>query len=387
MSRKGKGNARGKNFQSVQFAQSHYKKPLVISLPSRGCFVAMTKSTPAKEGYTMPAEWEPHEATWISWPHPDGASFPSAHERVVPVFVEMVKALIESEIVRINVRDTAQETKVRTLLGDSPPERIEYFQVPTNEPWCRDHGPIFLKRKENPRIAAVNFGFNAWGYKLSPFEDDDAAATLMAKKIGIPVFDFGEFILEGGSIEVNGQGTVLTTESCLLNPNRNPDLSREQIEANLRNALGVTQILWLGDGIEGDDTDGHIDDITRFVSPNTVVTVVEEDEDDPNYEPLELNLQRLRTMQLSNGTPLRVLKLPMPSRIVRDGQRLPASYANFYVGNTAVLLPVYHDTNDAWAASVLKEAFPHRRIVPIDCRELIWGLGAFHCLTQQQPAA
>lgn len=335
----------------------------------------------------MPAEWEPHEATWISWPHPDGASFPSAYDRVVPVFVDMVKALIESEIVRINVRDTAQETKVRTLLGDSPPERIEYFQVPTNEPWCRDHGPIFLKRKENPRIAAVNFGFNAWGYKLSPFEDDDAAATLMAKKIGIPVFDFGEFILEGGSIEVNGQGTVLTTESCLLNPNRNPDLSREQIEANLRNALGVTQILWLGDGIEGDDTDGHIDDITRFVSPNTVVTVVEEDEDDPNYEPLELNLQRLRTMQLSNGTPLRVLKLPMPSRIVRDGQPLPASYANFYVGNTVVLLPAYHDTNDAWAASVLKEAFPHRRIVPIDCRELIWGLGAFHCLTQQQPTA
>ena len=335
----------------------------------------------------MPAEWEPHEATWISWPHPDGASFPSAYDRVVPVFVDMVKALIESEIVRINVRDTAQETKVRTLLGDSPPERIEYFQVPTNEPWCRDHGPIFLKRKENPRIAAVNFGFNAWGYKLSPFEDDDAAATLMAKKIGIPVFDFGEFILEGGSIEVNGQGTVLTTESCLLNPNRNPDLSREQIEANLRNALGVTQILWLGDGIEGDDTDGHIDDITRFVSPNTVVTVVEEDEDDPNYEPLELNLQRLRTMRLSNGTPLRVLKLPMPSRIVRDGQPLPASYANFYVGNTVVLLPAYHDTNDAWAASVLKEAFPHRRIVPIDCRELIWGLGAFHCLTQQQPTA
>ena len=335
----------------------------------------------------MPAEWEPHEATWISWPHPDGASFPSAYDRVVPVFVEMVKALTESEIVRINVRDTAQETKVRTLLGDSPPEHIEYFQVPTNEPWCRDHGPIFLKRKENPRIAAVNFGFNAWGYKLSPFEDDDAAATLMSKIIGIPVFDFGEFVLEGGSIEVNGQGTVLTTESCLLNPNRNPDLSREQIEANLRNALGVTQVLWLGDGIEGDDTDGHIDDITRFVSPNTVVTVVEEDEDDPNYEPLELNLQRLRTMQLSNGTPLRVLKLPMPSRIVRDGQRLPASYANFYVGNTVVLLPAYHDTNDAWAASVLKEAFPHRRIVPIDCRELIWGLGAFHCLTQQQPAA
>ena len=185
---------------------------------------------------------------------------------------------------------------------------------------------------ERPRLAAVNFGFNAWGYKLSPFEEDDAAAMLMAEKIGVPVFDFGEFVLEGGSIDVNGQGTVLTTESCLLNPNRNPDLSREQIEATLRESLGVTQVLWLGDGIEGDDTDGHVDDITRFVSPNTVVTVVEEDEDDPNYEPLELNFQRLRTMQLSNGSPLRVLKLPMPSRIAREGQRLPASYANFYVG-------------------------------------------------------
>lgn len=334
----------------------------------------------------MPAEWERHEATWISWPHPGGASFPSAYHRVVPVFVEMVKALVKSEIVRINVSGAEQEATVRALLGKDPLDRVEFFHVPTNEPWCRDHGPIFLKRREKPRLAAVNFGFNAWGYKLSPFEEDDAAATLIAKKIGVPVFDFGEFVLEGGSIDVNGQGTLLTTESCLLNPNRNPDLSREQIEANLCESLGVTQVLWLGDGIEGDDTDGHVDDITRFVSPNTVVTVVEEDEDDPNYEPLELNFQRLRTMQLSNGSPLRVLKLPMPSRITREGQRLPASYANFYVGNSVVLLPAYGDSNDAWAASVLKEAFSGRKIVPIDCRELIWGLGAFHCLTQQQPA-
>jgi agmatine deiminase len=346
----------------------------------------MVRYTPAKEGYSMPAEWERHEATWISWPHPDGASFPSAYNRVVPVFVEMVKALESSEIVRINVRDAEQEAEVRSRLGNCPPSRVEFFHVPTNEPWCRDHGPIFLKRKEKPRLAAVDFGFNAWGYKLPQFEEDDAAATLMAEKIGVPVFDFGEFVLEGGSIDVNGRGTVITTESCLLNPNRNPDLSREQIELNLREALGVTQILWLGDGIEGDDTDGHVDDITRFVSPNTVVTVVEEDEDDPNYEPLELNFQRLRTMRLSNGSPLRVSKLPMPSRIRREGERLPASYANFYVGNTVVLLPTYHDTNDAWAASVMKEAFPDRKIVPIDCRELIWGLGAFHCLTQQQPA-
>jgi agmatine deiminase len=376
-----------KIFQSGQFMQREHKKPLVICLRSRGCLVAMTRCTPAQEGYSMPAEWEPHEATWISWPHPEGASFPSAYERVVPVFVEMVKALATSEIVRINVRDSVQEAEVRKLLSSCPLDRIEFFHIPTNEPWCRDHGPIFLTRKENPRILAVNFGFNAWGYKLSPFEEDEAAAALMAEKIRVPVFDFAEFVLEGGSVDVNGKGTLLTTESCLLNPNRNPDLSREQIEINLREALGVSQILWLGDGIEGDDTDGHVDDITRFVSPNTVVTVMEEDEDDLNYEPLELNLQRLRTMRLSNGSPLRVLKLPMPSRIVREGQRLPASYANFYVGNMVVLLPAYHDTNDAWAASVLKEAFPERRIVPIDCRELVWGLGAFHCLTQQQPAA
>jgi agmatine deiminase len=345
----------------------------------------MARFTPAKEGYSMPAEWEHHEATWISWPHADGASFPSAYHRVVPVFVEMAKALTTSEIVRINVRDAEQEAEVRALLGDSPPGRVEFFHVPTNEPWCRDHGPIFLKRKERPKLAAVNFGFNAWGYKLPQFEEDDAAATLIAEKIGARLFDFGDFVLEGGSIDVNGRGTLLTTESCLLNPNRNPDLSRNEIETNLREALGITQVLWLGDGIDGDDTDGHIDDITRFVSPNTVVTVVEEDKDDPNYEPLEVNFQRLRTMRLMNGSPLRVSKLPMPSRITREGERLPASYANFYVANTVVLLPTYHDTNDAWAASVLKEAFPDRRIVSIDCRELIWGLGAFHCLTQQQP--
>jgi len=348
---------------------------------------AMPNSTPAKKGYAMPAEWEPHEATWISWPHACGSSFPGAYERVLPAFVNMVSALAESETVCINVKDPAQETQVRALLNGVPPERVRYFHIPTNEPWCRDHGPVFLKRKEKPQLAAVDFGFNAWGFKLSPFEDDDEAATHMATKIGVPVFDCGDFVLEGGSIDVNGDGTVLTTESCLLNPNRNPKLTREKIEQKLRDYLGVSQVLWLGDGIEGDDTDGHVDDITRFVNRDSVVTVIEEDEDDPNYQPLQVNLERLHGMQLSDGSPLRVFKLPMPARIARDGQRLPASYANFYIANTVVLMPAYHDTNDAWAASVLKELFPTRRIIPIDCRELIWGLGAFHCLTQQQPAA
>ena len=335
----------------------------------------------------MPAEWEPHEATWISWPHPEGASFPGAgaYQRVLPAFAKMVTALAESEIVRINVKDAEQEKTVRALLNGAPPERIEFFHVLTDEPWCRDHGPIFVTRKQNPKLAAIDFGFNAWGYKLSPFENDDAAATAIGEKLGIPVFDHGEFILEGGSVDVNGAGTVLTTESCLLNVNRNPDLSRAQIEQQLQDYLGVKQVLWLGDGIEGDDTDGHVDDITRFVSPDTVVTVVEEDEEDPNFEPLQANLHRLLEMKLLGDKPLHVLKLPMPSRIAREGQRLPASYANFYIGNSVVLMPAYQDTNDAWALAVLKEVFPTRRIVPIDCRELIWGLGAFHCLTQQQP--
>jgi agmatine deiminase len=333
----------------------------------------------------MPAEWEPHEATWISWPQPDCNSFPESYDRVIPTFVKMAEALAESEIVRINVSGAEQEKTVRKLLRSCPPERVEYFHIPTDEPWCRDHGPIFVKRDKSPQLAVLNFGFNAWGYKLSPFDEDNAVPPAVAKALGLPVFNFEHFILEGGSIDTNGQGTLLTTESCLLNPNRNPSLDRTAIEKKLRDKLGVKKILWLGDGIEGDDTDGHVDDITRFIGPSTVITAVEEDEHDPNFEPLQRNLDRLHTMRLADGEPLHVLTLPMPTRIMRDGQRLPASYANFYIANSVVLLPVFNEHNDSWAVSALHEAFPDRRIVPIDCRELIWGLGAFHCLTQQQP--
>jgi agmatine deiminase len=333
----------------------------------------------------MPAEWEPHEATWISWPQPECNSFPGSYDRVIPTFVKMAEALAESEIVRINVSGADQEKTVRKLLRSCPPERVEYFHIPTDEPWCRDHGPIFVKRDKSPKLAVLNFGFNAWGYKLSPFDEDNAVPPAIAKALGLPIFNFEHFILEGGSIDTNGQGTLLTTESCLLNPNRNPTLDRTAIEKKLRDKLGVKKILWLGDGIEGDDTDGHVDDITRFVGPSTVITAVEEDEHDPNFEPLQQNLDRLHTMRLADGEPLHVLTLPMPTRIMREGQRLPASYANFYIANSVVLLPVFNEHNDAWAVSALHEAFPTRRIVPIDCRELIWGLGAFHCLTQQQP--
>ena len=335
----------------------------------------------------MPAEWESHEATWISWPQPDCNSFPGSYDRVIPTFVKMAEALAESEIVRINVSGAEQEKAVRKLLRSCPPDRVECFHIPTDEPWCRDHGPIFVKRDKSPQLAVLNFGFNAWGYKLSPFDEDNAVPPAVAKALGLPVFNFEHFILEGGSIDTNGQGTLLTTESCLLNPNRNPALDRTDIEKKLRDKLGVKKILWLGDGIEGDDTDGHVDDITRFVGPSTVITAVEEDEHDPNFEPLQQNLDRLHTMRLADGEPLHVLTLPMPTRIMREGQRLPASYANFYIANSVVLLPVFNEHNDSWAVSALHEAFPSRRIVPIDCHELIWGLGAFHCLTQQQPSA
>jgi len=334
----------------------------------------------------MPAEWEPHEATWLSWPQPGCNSFPSSYDRVVPTFVQMAAALAESETVRINVRDSAQEKTVRHLLRHAPSERVEFFHIPTNEPWCRDHGPIFVRRKAAPRLAVLDFEFNAWGWKLSPFEADDEVPQKVAGHLGLPVLNHNAFVLEGGAIDVNGAGSLLTTESCLLNPNRNPKLNRHQIEKKLHETLGVRQVLWLGDGIEGDDTDGHVDDLARFVSKAVVVTATEEDENDPNFEPLRTNLERLREMRLPDGEPLHVLTLPMPRRIVREGIRLPASYANFYIANEIVLLPVYGERNDAWAESVLREAFPTRRIVGIDCRELIWGLGAFHCLTQQQPA-
>jgi agmatine deiminase len=345
------------------------------------------ESTPTKLGYRMPAEWEPHDATWLSWPRPDGISFPGSYEQIPPVLAKMVDALADSETVRINVRDAAQEDEVRGQLKkeNARTKHVEFFHIPTNEPWCRDHGPIFLTRKKKPKLAVVDWDYNAWGWKYPPFDLDDVVPTHVAKHFKLDVFN-PKMVLEGGSIDVNGTGTLLTTKSCLLNPNRNPDLTKADIEKKLCDYLGVRHILWLGDGIEGDDTDGHIDDLTRFVNRNTVVTVVEEDHGDANHFPLQENLVQLRTMEIEDGSPLHVLTLPMPSKIVREGQRLPASYANFYIANEVVLLPVFRDTNDQWAVAVLQKAFPERKIVHIDCRELIWGLGAFHCLTQQQPS-
>ena len=338
---------------------------------------------PAQLGYRMPAEWEPHAATWLSWPRREGISFPDSYDRVLPVLRAMVAALLESEPVNINVCNGAHEAEARRALRDLPNERLTFHNIPTNEPWCRDHGPIFLTRDEEPRLAVVDWDYNAWGGKYPPCDLDEVVPTRVAEKLGLPIF-YPHMILEGGSIEVNGAGALLTTEGCLLNPNRNPQFTREQIEERLRDYLGVREIFWLGDGIEGDDPDGHID-LTRFVAERAVATVVEEDESDANHAPLQANLERLRSLTIS-GQPLEIMTLPMPGRIIRENLRLPASYANFYIANKSVLLPTFADPNDAVAMAVLQRAFPARRVVSIDCRELIWGLGAFHCLTQQQPA-
>ena len=331
----------------------------------------------------MPAEWEPHAATWLSWPRREGISFPDAYDRVLPTFREMVAALLQSEPVCINVSNGAHEAEAREVLKDLPQERLTFYTIPTNEPWCRDHGPIFLTRAEDPRLAVIDWGHNAWGGKYPPFDLDDVVPTRVAETLGLPVWQ-GGMILEGGSIDVNGTGALLTTESCLLNRNRNPNMTREQIETRMRDYLGVRDIFWLSRGTEGDDTDGHIDNLARFVDERTVVAVVERNRRDANYEPLRENLELLREIRIS-GEPLEIIELPMPAEIHREDLRLPASYANFYIANSVVLVPTFDDPNDEHAVDIIQDAFPERRVAAIDCRELIWGLGAFHCLTQQQP--
>ena len=344
-----------------------------------------TRPAPAELGYTMPAEWAPHQATWISWPH-NAETWPGVLPQAEAAMVRAVSALAVGETVRINVLDPGHEAHVRGLLGPTAASpAVVFHAIPTNDAWCRDHGAIFV-RDATGGLAAVDCDFNAWGGKYPPWDRDDAVPQKMAAALGLPCFKAG-MTLEGGSIDVNGAGALLTTEQCLLNPNRNPTLDRGQIEARLRLLLGVRQVLWLGDGIIGDDTDGHVDDITRFVAEDTVVTVVEPDPGDPNHDPLAENLERLRSMRLDDGRPLRIVELPMPQPVERDGERLPASYGNFYIGNAAVLLPVFGQPRDAEAVRVLQHCFPDRRIVPVTANELVVGLGAFHCLTQQVPAA
>jgi agmatine deiminase len=340
--------------------------------------------SPAASGFRMPAEWEPHDAVWFSWPHPHTDSFPDAYDRIPAAMARLVRAAAEFEPVRIDVNDAEEEAEVRRHVGRH--DGVEYFHVPTDEPWCRDHGPVFLVNDATGEVAVARFEFNSWGRKLPRWELDRLAPSAIAQHLGLRCFS-NPMVLEGGSIDVNGSGSVLTTRSCLLNPNRNPSMSQAQIEQNLRDWLAVRNILWLGDGIEGDDTDGHIDDLTRFVGKSRVVTVVDDNPDDPNTDILAENLAALRALRDENGSPLDIVELPMPEkRREWQGHRLPCSYANFLVLNGAVLMPTFSDSRDTAAAAVLSSVFPGRKVVPVDCSDLIIGLGSIHCLSQQQPA-
>lgn len=345
--------------------------------------------TPAHLGYHMPAEWEPHAGTWLAWPH-NLNTWPGKFAPVPTIYVEMVRALHEHEQVYICVNDSEAAAHVRQLLAAAGINlyNVMVYEIPTNDAWARDHGPIFVKRQHEGHVelAVIDWIFNSWGEKYGPWDLDDIVPQRIATRFNLPVFEPG-IVLEGGSIDVNGRGALLTTEACLLNPNRNPALSRTDIEDYLRAYLGVRKILWLGDGIVGDDTDGHIDDLARFVNPTTVVCAVEEDPADVNYALLQENFHRLQTMTDQDNQPLRIVPLPMPSPVEYEGNRLPASYANFYVANGVVLLPTYQCPNDQRALTTLQELFPSRRVIGIPCTDLVWGLGAIHCVTQQQPAA
>ena len=332
----------------------------------------------------MPAEWAPHAATWLSWPH-NLDTWPGCFELVEPAMVEVVRALAAAEQVHINVRDADHAQHVERLLaGHADARRIHLHRVPTNDAWIRDHGAIFVTAEAaDEPLLAVDYDYNAWGGKYPPYDLDRQVGRRMAEILDVPRFAPG-IVLEGGSIDVNGAGALLTTEQCLLNPNRNPQLERADIESNLRDALGVEQIIWLGEGIAGDDTDGHIDDLTRFTSRDTVVTVIEPNRADPNHARLAVNRRQLDDVVV-DGSRLNVVELPMPEPVYNAGERLPASYANFYVANEVVLAPVFACPQDDAACAILADCFPNRRVIPLDARPLVAGLGALHCLTQQVP--
>jgi len=342
--------------------------------------------TPKELGYYFPGEFDKHKATWLSWPHKD-ASWPGKLETIYPVYAQFIRAIAEGERVHINIVDERMKQKALGYLQKAGAniDNIEFFFNPTNDAWCRDHGPAFLiNPNADQKKIIVDWGYNAWGNKYPPFDLDDNIPTLIAQAYNLPVF-YPPIIMEGGSVEFNGKGTLVTTTSCLLNANRNPKLSQKQIEEYLHHFYGVTNILWLGDGIAGDDTDGHIDDLVRFVNEDTVVTVVETNRLDVNYVPLRDNLKELTKFRLQNGKPLNIVELPMPEAIVYEDMRLPASYANFYISNKSVIVPTFRDKNDKVVLKILEECFPGRNVVGLDSLDVIWGLGSFHCLSQQEP--
>jgi agmatine deiminase len=349
----------------------------------------MPADTPAILGYRMPAEWEPHAATWLAWPH-NRDTWPEQLAQVQAIYVQLIAGLQHHETVNLLVHNAATTAQVRKLFTAHglTEDNLVLYQCPTVDAWLRDSGPIFLTSATGTTqaLALVDWRFNAWGGKYPEMLPDNALPQRIADWLGLPRFQPG-IVLEGGSIDVNSRGSCLTTEQCLLHPNRNPHLTRVELERYLHGYLGVRHVIWLGEGIAGDDTDGHVDDIARFVNPTTVVCVLTDDPQDANYAALQDNYQRLRAATDQDGRPLRVLPLPMPGPIGAGNERLPASYANFYIANGVVLVPTYDAPQDQVALAVLQDAFPDRRVLGIPCTPLVWGLGAIHCITQQQPAS
>lgn len=352
--------------------------------------MSTTKETPRELGYRMPAEWHAHAATWIAWPH-NANDWPGKFQAIPWVYADIVRHLSHVEQVHILVNDATAASRARGILRRSGANlaNVLFHEWPTDRVWTRDSGPIFIKNGES--LALTNWKFNAWA-KYDNWQLDNEIPGHVAKELGISQFTpmIGEHrvVLEGGSIDVNGAGVLITTEECLLSDvqQRNPGVSREQLEKVFHDYLGIDQVLWMNRGIAGDDTHGHVDDITRFVGENTIVTVVESNREDDNHLPLAENLDRLRSARNLKGEPYRIIELPMPSPVIFEGQRLPASYGNFYIANGTVLVPTFNDANDRKALNILAEVFPSHKVIGIHCGDFIWGLGALHCMTQQQPA-
>jgi agmatine deiminase len=366
------------------------------------------KPSPNNPCYRMPAEWEPHASTWLAWPHYRG-DWPGKFEPIPWVYAEIIRNLARHERIELIVNNSVSEKQALKVLAKAGAlsKNIAFHRWPTNRVWTRDSGCTFVvatnhvdagdspaqSRPRSPQtLAAIKWSFNAWA-KYSNYRHDEKLGSRMAKNAGtheiLPIHGKSRVVLEGGSIDVNGQGTLLTTEECLLSTTqqRNPSMSRKDYEKLFSDYLGIKNVIWLNSGISGDDTHGHVDDITRFVAPDTVVTAIESGPGDANYEPLRENIRRLRAATDQNGKPLTIIELPMPGPVVFESRRLPASYANFYIANGIVLVPVFNDPNDRIALDILAELFPDREIVGIYSGDLIWGFGAMHCMTQQQPEA
>lgn len=341
----------------------------------------------------MPAEWEPHAATWLGWPH-NASDWPGKFPPIPWVYGEIARKLSAGEIVRLLVNSAVQQAQASRMLTKAGVElaRVDFQRLRTNRGWTRDFGPIFVRNDSAQEIAIARFHFNAWA-KYKDWKADDKIPDLVARRFKLPTIEPAvrgrPVILEGGSIDVNGRGTLITTEECLLDPTvqvRNPGLTRADFETVFRDTLGVTNTLWLGRGIAGDDTHGHVDDLCRFVNPGTVVLCREDNPKDANYGALAENRERLEGMRIEDGTAIKVVDLPMPAPLYFDGVRLPASYANFYIANAAVLVPTFNDPQDRVALGILAELIPDRPVVGIHAVDLVWGLGTLHCLTQQEPA-